>query len=77
MLQEWKKTIDKKDNIQGWRINRPRNCTKSSLWWHVMIEQIRTNSYILPKSRTKEGYRNGSESVLNMHYIIIDKFRAW
>ena len=32
-------------------------------------------TYVIPKSRIK-GYNNGSEILLNMHFIIIDKYRV-
>jgi hypothetical protein len=34
------------------------------------------HTYMILKSLVK-GYHNGSELLLNMHFIIVDKFRVW
>ncbi|HJT47753.1 MAG TPA: hypothetical protein VJ729_06185 [Nitrososphaeraceae archaeon] len=76
MKIEIDKAIDKKIiSKDGQTIGRITSVSKDSII--VASEGVQVDcpcTYIIPKSRVK--ICNGAELMLNMHFVLVDKFRA-
>jgi hypothetical protein len=76
MIKDWesilyKNVISKDDQLIG----RVTATSKESITVAYHREDRIECTYMIPKSRVK-GYHNGSELLLNLHFIIVDRFKV-